>query len=180
QIIVARNIDESKKKEAARTMVRSAVRLIDRLSLASVLVPSRIGHEEQGQGLQVLASYAKEKEIQRLYEDEKLIDLSSGKSLLSQFINEDGVIIDETLLRPIYFPDLEAQTLQKRYLTEKIGLTSLYVVPRYDGKTGRIKCLVNYFTREPYQFSEFERGLLEAHAEMAERVIQEIGDEHME
>ncbi|NIQ10474.1 MAG: hypothetical protein GWO23_12835, partial [Gammaproteobacteria bacterium] len=45
---------------------------------------------------------------------------------------------------------------------------------------GRINCLVNYFTREPYQFSDFERGLLEAHAEMAERVIQEIGDEHME
>ncbi|NIQ10475.1 MAG: GAF domain-containing protein, partial [Gammaproteobacteria bacterium] len=125
QIIVARDIDESKKKEAARTMVRSAVRLIDKLSLASVLVPSRIGIDNEGQGLQVLASYAKEKAIQRLYEDEKLIDLSSGKSLLSQFINEEGIIIDETLLRPIYFPDLEAQTLQKRYLTEKIGLTSL-------------------------------------------------------
>jgi transcriptional regulator with GAF, ATPase, and Fis domain len=180
QIIVARNIDESKKKEAARTMVRSAVRLIDKLSLASVLVPSRIGTEVEGRGLQVLASYAQERGIQRLYEDEKLIDLSSGKSLLSQFINEEGMIIDETLLRPIYFPNLEAQTLQKRYLTEKIGLSSLYVVPRYDGKTGRINCLVNYFTREPYRFSDFERGLLEAHAEMAERVIQEIGDEHME
>ncbi len=28
-----------------------------------------------------------------------------------------------------------------------------------------------------YRFSDFEQGLLEAHAEMAERVIQEIGDE---
>jgi len=180
QIIVARRIDESKKKEAARTMVRSAVRLIDKLSLASVLVPSRIGVEGEGRGLQVLASYAQEREIQRLYEDEKLIDLSSGKSLLSQYINEDGVIADEKLLRPIYFPSLKAQSLQKGYLTDKIGLTSLYVVPRYDGRTRRISCLVNYFTREPYRFSDFERGLLEAHAEMAERVIQEIGDEHME
>jgi transcriptional regulator with GAF, ATPase, and Fis domain len=180
QIIVARRIDESKKKEAARTMVRSAVRLIDKLSLASVLVPSRIGIEDDSRGLQVLASYSQEREIQRLYEDEKLIDLSSGKSLLSQYINEEGVITDETLLRPLYFPSLKAQSLQKRYLTEKIGLTSLYVVPRYDGRTKRITCLVNYFTREPYRFSDFERGLLEAHAEMAERVIQEIGDEHME
>jgi transcriptional regulator with GAF, ATPase, and Fis domain len=180
QIIVARRIDASKKKEAARTMVRSAVRLIDKLSLASVLVPSRLGAEEEGQGLQVLASYAEEREIQRLYEDEKLIDLSSGKSLLSQYISEDGVITDETLLRPLYFPSLKAQSLQKRYLTEKIGLTSLYVVPRYDRRTRRITCLVNYFTREPYRFSDFERGLLEAHAEMAARVIQEIGDEHME
>ncbi len=180
QIIVARRIDESKKKEAARTMVRSAVRLIDKLSLASVLVPSRIGAVSKSKGLQVLASYAKERKIQRLYEDEKLIDLSSGKSLLSQYINEEGVIIDETLLRPLYFPSLKAQSLQKRYLTEKIGLTSLYVVPRYDGRTRRVTCLVNYFTREPYRFSDFEQGLLEAHAEMAERVIQEIGNEHME
>jgi transcriptional regulator with GAF, ATPase, and Fis domain len=180
QIIVARLIDSSKKKEAARTMVRSAVKLIDKLSLASVLVPSRIGAEDDGRGLQVLASYAQDREIQRLYEDEKLIDLSSGKSLLSQYINEEGVITDETLLRPLYLPSLKAQSLQKRYLTEQIGLTSLYVVPRYDGRTRRITCLVNYFTREPYRFSDFERGLLEAHAEMAERVIQEIGDEHME
>ena len=180
QIIVARRIDESKKKEAARTMVRSAVRLIDKLSLASVLVPSRIGADEDGQGLQVLASYAEEREIQKLYEDEKLIDLSSGKSLLSQYLSEDGVISDDKLLSPVYFSNLEAQALQKRYLTEKIGLKSLYVVPRYDSRTRRITCLVNYFTREHYQFSNFERGLLEAHAEMAERVIQEIGDEHME
>ena len=181
QIIVARRIDRAKKQEAARTMVRSAVRLIDKLSLASVLVPSRKGLEALDQGgLQVLASYAKERQIQRLYEDEKLIDLSSGKSLLSQFINQEGVITDDTLLRPIYFPSLKAQALQKRYLTEKIGLTSLYVVPRYDGRSRRINCLVNYFTHEPYRFSDFERGLLEAHAEMAERVIQEIGDEHME
>ncbi|MBE0575406.1 MAG: sigma-54-dependent Fis family transcriptional regulator [Desulfuromonadales bacterium] len=181
QIIVARRIDESKKKEAARTMVRSAVRLIDKLSLASVLVPSRVGGEGgEGHGLQVLASYAQDREIQRLYEDEKLIDLSSGKSLFSQYINEEGVITDETLLRPLYFPSLKAQSLQKSYLTDKIGLTSLYVVPCYDNRTRRITCLVNYFTQEPYRFSDFERGLLEAHAEMAERVIQEIGDEHME
>lgn len=180
QIIVARRIDESKKKEAARTMVRSAVRLIDKLTLASVLVPSRMGADDQGQGLQVLASYAQDRETQRLYEDEKLIDLSSGKSLFSQYINEDGVITDETLLRPLYFPSLKAQSLQKSYLTDKIGLTSLYVVPCYDSRSRRITCLVNYFTQEPYRFSDFERGLLEAHAEMAERVIQEIGDEHME
>ncbi len=112
QILVARNIDESKKKEAARTMVRSAVRLIDKLSLASVLVPSRIGTDDEEKGLQVLASYAKEREIQQLYEDDKLIDLSSGKSLLSQYINEEGVIADETLLQPIYFQSLKAQALQ--------------------------------------------------------------------
>jgi len=41
-------------------------------------------------------------------------------------------------------------------------------------------CLVNYFTREAYRFSEFETGLLQTHAEMVERVIHEIGVEHPE
>ncbi|MDH3998845.1 MAG: GPMC system transcriptional regulator [Desulfuromonadales bacterium] len=180
QILLARRIDESKKTEAARTMVRSAVRLIDKLSLASVLIPSPLGAGENQHGLQVLASYSRDRKIQKHYEDEKLIDLSSGVSLLSQYINADGVISDETLLKPLYIPSLKAHSLQKRYLTEEIGLTSLYVVPRYDGRTRRVICLVNYFTNQPYRFDNFERGLLEAHAEMAQRVIQEIGDEHVE
>ena len=41
-------------------------------------------------------------------------------------------------------------------------------------------CLVSYFTHEIYRFSEFETGLLQTHAEMVERVIREIGGEHLE
>ncbi|TLM65970.1 MAG: GAF domain-containing protein [Deltaproteobacteria bacterium] len=175
QLVLARRIDEAKKTEAARTMVHSAVRLIDHLSLASVLVPPR-----SGQGLEVLAAYAEDRKIQQLYEQEGLVDLEAGRSLLSRYIRSDGVIVDDTLLSPLYIPDLRSEVLQKRFLTEAIGLTSLYVVPRYDPATRRVICLVNYFTLEPYEFNEFERGLLEAHAEMAQRVIQEIGDEHVE
>ena len=174
QLVLARHIDEGKKTEAARTMVRSAVRLIDHLSLASVLVPSRTG-----QGLEVLAAYAEDRKIQQLYEQEGLVDLETGRSLLSRYIRSDGVIVDDTLLAPLYIPDLRTEVLQKRFLTEAVGLTSLYAVPRYDPASRRIICLVNYFTRD-YEFNDFERGLLEAHAEMAQRVIQEIGDEHVE
>jgi transcriptional regulator with GAF, ATPase, and Fis domain len=175
QLVLARRIDEAKKTEAARTMVHSAVRLIDRLSLASVLIPAR-----SGQGLEVLAAFAEDRKIQELYEQEGLVDLATGRSLLSRYLRSDGVISDDALLAPLYFPDLRSENLQKRFLIDAIGLTSLYVVPRYDPITRRIICLVNYFTSEPHEFSEFERGLLEAHAEMAQRVIQEIGDEHVE
>jgi transcriptional regulator with GAF, ATPase, and Fis domain len=174
QLVLARRIDEAKKTEAARTMVHSAVRLINHLALASVLVPPR-----NGQGLEVLAAYAEDRKIQQLYEQEGLVDLETGRSLLSRYIRSDGVIFDDTLLSPLYIPDLRTEVLQKRFLTEAIGLTSLYAVPRYDPITRRIICLVNYFTRD-YEFNDFERGLLEAHAEMAQRVIQEIGDEHVE
>ncbi|WP_432821149.1 GPMC system transcriptional regulator [Trichloromonas sp.] len=180
QIVLARRVDKAKKKEAAFLMVKSAVRLIDKLALASVLIPSPLGPESGEEGLQILASYAKDQEARQLYEDEKLINLGPGKSLLSRYISNAGQITDETLLTPLYIPNLPAEPLQKRYLTEEMGLKSLYVVPRYEPRTRRVICLVNYYTRGAYRFSDFEKGLLEAHAEMAERVIQEIGGEHME
>ncbi|MDW7645144.1 MAG: GPMC system transcriptional regulator [Desulfuromonadales bacterium] len=180
QIVLARRVDEAKKKEAAFAMVKSAVELLDRLALASVLVPSPLAPDAGEEGLQVLATFSKEKDVKRIYEDDKLISLAPGKSLLSQYINSAGIIIDDTLLKPLFLPSLPTESLQKRYLTEELGLKSLYVVPRYDPYTRRVICLVNYYTKEDYRFSEFETGLLEAHAEMAERVIQEIGDEHME
>ena len=180
QIVLARRVDEAKKKEAAFTMVKSAVRLIDKLSLASVLVPAPVSPGSGEQGLQVLASYSKEKEARLLYEDERQISLSPGESLLSRYINSAGVVIDDALLSPIYFPDLNAETLQKRYLTDELGLKSLYLVPRVEPASRRVICLVHYYTTEAYRFSDFEKGLLDAHAEMAQRVIQEIGNEHME
>jgi len=180
QIVLARRVDEAKKKEAAFAMVRSAVRLIDKLSLASVLVPAPLAPGVREEGLQILASYSKEKEAKRLYEEDKLINLGPGQSLLSRFINSAGVIIDDTLLSPLYIPDLSAEPLQKRYLTEELGLKSLYVVPRFEAATRRVICLAHYYTTEAYHFSDFEKGLLEAHAEMAQRVIQEIGDEHIQ
>ena len=180
QIMLARRVDTAKKKEAALLMVKSAANLIDKIALASVLVPSPTTPESGEEGLQILASYSKEKEARRLYEDEKLVNLGPGKSLLSNYINSNGIISDETLLSPLYIPNLPSLTLQKRYLTEELGLKSLYVVPRYEARSHRVICLVNYYTNKAHRFSDFEKGLLEAHAEMAERVIQEIGVEHVE
>ncbi|PNU18584.1 Fis family transcriptional regulator [Geothermobacter hydrogeniphilus] len=178
QILLAREIDTAKSQQAALFMVRSAVRLIDKLALASVLVP-RPG-ESEDRVLEILASYSPDIAVKRLYEDEKQIELGTGRSLLSRYIHSDGTIRDDKLLKPIYIENLPAQTLQKRYLTDQMGLQSLYVVPRLDPHSRRVRCLVNYYTAERYRFSPFEQGLLEAHAEMAERVIQEIGGEHME
>ncbi len=180
QLLLARQIDKQKKHAAALHMVKSAVRLIDNLSLASVLIPSPLDDASTTAGLQILASYCKDKEVKNLYEAEQLISLGRGESLLSSYIADNGIITNKDFLQPTYFPNLCEEDLQKRYLTEQLGLKSLYVVPRYEGKTRRIICVVNYYTDKKYEFTEFERGLLEAHAEMAERVIQVIGDEHME
>ncbi|MBE9487365.1 MAG: sigma 54-interacting transcriptional regulator [Chloroflexi bacterium] len=179
QLLLARRVDEAKKREAALFMVQSAAHLIDQVALASVLIP--IPSDVDGERtLQILASYSKEPEAKKLYEEERLINLTPGQSLVSRFIDRAGVITDDSLLAPLYIPALDTESLQKQFLTEELGLKSLYMVPRFDKRTRRVICLVNYYTKEYYQFTPFERGLLEAHAEMAQRVVQEIGDEHLE
>ncbi|MBN2645828.1 MAG: GPMC system transcriptional regulator [Desulfuromonadaceae bacterium] len=180
QLVLARRIDEGKSREAALYMMKSAVRLVENLTLASVLVPSPLSAGNQAKGLQILASYSEQANAQKVYEDEQLISLQQGESLLSRYIADDGSIIDERFLEPLYFSNLPEEPLQKRYLTEELGLKSLYAVPRYAPHSRRILCVVNYYSDKGYTFTEFERGLLDAHAEMAERVIREIGGEHME
>ncbi|WP_243370976.1 GPMC system transcriptional regulator [Geotalea sp. SG265] len=178
QLLLARSVEEYKKRETAAFMVRSAVRLIDRLSLASVLIPVS-GKGGEG-ALAILASHSQEPGLKALYDEQGAIDLEKGKSLISRYVDDQGVITDDRLLRPIFFADLTQYNLQKRALTEQMALSSLYVVPRFDHETRRLICLVNYFTRDRYRFSEFEMGLLQTHAEMVESVINEIGSEHLE
>jgi len=178
QILLTRRVEEFKKREAAAFMVHSAVRLIDRLSLASVLVPT-IGKHGKTR-MEVLASYSADPRLKTLYDDLGLIRLGRGRSLIAKFVNDDGFISDDQLLKPVFIPDLTQQFLQKRALTEKMSLRSLYMVPRFNPETRKVICLVNYYSRENHHFSEFELGILQTHAEMVERVIQEIGDEHLE
>jgi transcriptional regulator with GAF, ATPase, and Fis domain len=179
QLQLARRVDEAKKREAARLMVKSAAQLVDQVALASVLVPVP-SSVEGDRTLQILATYSKEPEAGKLYAEERQITLTPGGSLPASFIDHRGVIADDRLLQPLYIDDLADRTLQKRFLTEELGLKSIYMVPRYNTRTRRIICLVNYYTKGERRFSPFERDLLEAHAEMAQRVVQEIGDEHLE
>jgi transcriptional regulator with GAF, ATPase, and Fis domain len=178
QILLTRRVEEYKKREAAAFMVKSAGRLIDRLSLASVLVPTIGSHGKTR--MAVLASYSADPRLKALYDDLGSIRLGRGRSLVAKFVGDDGLIADEQLLKPLFIPDLTQHILQKKALTEKMSLRSLYMVPRYEPETRKVICLVNYYTRENYRFTDFETGILQTHAEMVERVIQEIGDEHLE
>lgn len=178
QILLTRRVEEYKKREAAALMVKSAALVIDRLSLASVLVPVTSNHGKTK--MEVLASYSADPRLKALYDDLGSIRLGRGRSLVAKFVGDDGCINDDQLLKPVFIPDLAQQVLQKRALTEKMYLRSLYMVPRYEPDTRKIICLVNYYSRENYNFSDFETGILQTHAEMAERVIREIGDEHLE
>ncbi|WP_224984378.1 GPMC system transcriptional regulator [Geomonas agri] len=173
QLLLARRVEVYKRREAASFMVRSAVNLIDGLTLASVLVPAR-------GGMEVLASHAEDADLKARYDNVGSIDLKHGTSLVSRYVNEAGVVTDDQLLKPLFIADLQDQTIQRRALTEEMGLRTLYMVPRIEPGTRRLICLINYFTRQLASFSEFEEGLLQTHAEMVERVINEVGGEHLE
>ncbi len=178
QVRLARRLEEFKAREAAGMMVRSAVKLIEKVSLAAVLVPT---HQDGGAGvLENLASYSADEQLKKKYDQLGVLDLRKGMSLISNYINDQGVITDEHLLQPLFIPDLTQHNLQKRALTESMELRSLYLVPRFNPETRRIICLLNYYSHDLYQFSDFEMGLLQTHAEMVEKVISEVGGEHLE
>ncbi len=178
QVRLARRLEEFKAREAAGMMVRSAVKLIEKVSLAAVLVPT---HQDGSAGvLENLASYSADDNLKKKYDQLGALDLRKGTSLISNYINDQGVIADELLLKPLFIPDLTQHNLQKRELTESMELRSLYVVPRFNPETRRIICLLNYYSHDLYQFSDFEMGLLQTHAEMVEKVISEVGGEHLE
>jgi transcriptional regulator with GAF, ATPase, and Fis domain len=178
QVQLARRLEEYKAREAAGMMVRSAVKLIEKVSLAAVLVPT---HQEGVSGaLKNLASYSADENLKNKYDQLGALDLRKGMSLISNYINDQGLITDERLLKPLFIHDLTQHNLQKRELTESMDLRSLYVVPRFNPETRRIICLLNYYSHDRYQFSDFEMGLLQTHAEMVEKVISEVGGEHFE
>ncbi|MDD2308331.1 MAG: GPMC system transcriptional regulator [Desulfuromonadaceae bacterium] len=178
QVRLARRLEEYKAREAAGMMVRSAVKLIEKVSLAAVLVPT---HQEGVAGaLKNLASYSADENLKKKYDQLGALDLRKGMSLISNYINDQGLITDERLLKPLFIHDLTQHNLQKRELTESMELRSLYVVPRFNPETRRIICLLNYYSHDLYQFSDFEMGLLQTHAEMVEKVISEVGGEHFE
>ena len=178
QVQLARRLEESKKREAAGQMVRSAVRLVEKVALASVLTP--LVSSDGSAALEVLASYAEDPALQMQYDRLGAILLEPGASLISRYVDVQAVIRDDRLLKPLFINDLTRYDLQKRELTEQMSLRSLYVVPRFDPHSHRVICLVNYFCREEYRFSEFEMGLLQGHAEMLASVVSGVGGEHLE
>ncbi len=178
QVQLARRLEESKKREAALQMVYSAVRLVEKVALASVLTP--VMTEDGTVALEVLASHAEDSSLQIQYDRLGTILLEPGASLISRYVDEQAVISDERLLQPLFIEDLTRHNLQKRELTEQMSLRSLYVVPRFNPRSRKIICLLNYFCRDEHRFSEFETGLLQSHAEMVASVISGVGGQHLE
>jgi transcriptional regulator with GAF, ATPase, and Fis domain len=179
----SKKVDEAKIGEAASQMMRSAVKIVGKLTLASVLIPNEAKRGEDEDYMKILATYSSRFEDKDIYEDRHRVDIIKGESLIERIVYDDperGIIYRHDTVNPLYIPDVKTESFKRKPIAEKIGLTSLYMVPRFDPVTKKIICVVNYYTREKYKFTQFEEELLCSHAEMVEKVIRDVGREHIE
>lgn len=179
----SKKVDEVKIGEAASQMMRSAVKLVDKLTLASVLIPNEAKRGEGDDYMKILATYSRDITDKDIYEDKHRVDIIKGESLIERIVEDDaerGIVYKHDAVHPLYIPDVKTERFRRKPIAEKIGLTSLYMVPRFDTATKKIICVVNYYTREKYRFTNFEEELLCNHAEMVEKVIKDVGREHIE
>lgn len=189
RIVFSRQIDETRKREAAKVMLKSAVKLIDKLCLASVLVPKgtltvnggkNAGHHDN---MEILATFSRNIAYKDVYEKNVQVSVLEGESLISQVLEYDvekGNIKKGKHPGPLYFSDVMNENFSRKPIAEKLGLRSLYMIPRFDSKTDRVVCIVNYFTEKQYSFGPFEKEQLENHAIMLEQLIHEASKEHIE
>jgi len=183
----SRHLDLARKKEAAWRMMRSAVQLIDKLTLASVWVPSSIQNpksiiQEPNDRVEIFAAFSKNKEDALIYNNREQINIHK-KNLINRIIVFDkfsGLKAKDPNQKAVYIEDIMSESFSRKSVAQQIDLVSLYQVPKINIESGQIFCVINYYTNTPHQFTDFEKRLLENHASMVEKLILEENPEHIE
>ncbi|MBI5187302.1 MAG: sigma 54-interacting transcriptional regulator [Nitrospinae bacterium] len=195
EINFSRQVDAIRKKNAATIMLSSSVKLMEKLALASVIIPQSgpegtakraspsSGPARVSDCADILAVYAVdilEREIHDNPNYSAIIKMGPILDRLAYIHPHKGLVGKDKKVLPLFFMDLLEEDFSPKAAVKKLGLRTLYMVPRFGPETGQLVCIVNYFTKEPYSFSDFERELLNDHAKMLERMIQDVGREHIE
>ena len=189
KINFSKHLDLARKKEAISKMVHSAVNLIDKLTLASVLVPSvtQSTKEDEAQEpddlIEILATYSKNKEAILIYNTQDRMSILNDHNLINrilEFDQDQGLIARKPTLSSVYIEDVMDEKFKRKSIAKKIDLVSLFQIPKFNKKTGRFICAVNYYTNEVHRFNAVEKLLLEEHANMVVKIILEDNPERME
>ena len=187
-ITFSRHLDTARKKDGAWLMMRSAVNLIEKLTLASVLVPASQTQPPQKGGrpsdlVEILAVYSQKFEHASIYNNKEQIRVLDGHNLINriiQFAPDKGLVMKDPEQESVFHENVMEEQFPRKDIASQINLTSLYQVPKYDRDTGKFICAVNYYTSEPYEFTDFEKALLQQHASMVENLILEESHAHIE
>ncbi len=183
KIEFSKHLDLAQKKEAALMMVRSAVKLIDKLTLASVLVPANPKSINNPQlnttdMVEVLAAYSKNEENAEIYNTKDQMSILNDENLINRILKYDaekGLIAHDQVSTSIYIENIMNEKFMRKPIAEQLDLVSLYQIPKFHEKTGQFICAVNYYTDAPHQFNAFEKRQLEEHASMLEKLIMDEG-----
>ncbi len=187
-ISFSRHLDRARKKEAAWMMVRSAVNLIEKLTLASVLVPKspQTSGKEDGKTsdlVEILAVFSKHREDAEIYKSKDSISIIKGRNLINSIVRYDkdkGLVANTQPKASVYIGNIMNKQFSRKSIASKINLFSLYQVPKFNSDTRQFICAVNYYTSESYRFTKFEERLLQEHASMVEKLILEENPTHIE
>jgi transcriptional regulator with GAF, ATPase, and Fis domain len=187
-ISFSRHLDTARKKDGAWLMMRSAVNLIENLTLASVLIPVSQTQPTQKSGrpsdlVGILAVYSQKFEHASIYNNKEQIRVLDGHNLINriiQFAPDKGLVMKNLHQESVFHKNIMEEQFSRKDIASQINLVSLYQVPKYDSKTGEFVCAVNYYTSEPYEFTSFEKALLQQHASMVENLILEESHTHIE
>lgn len=187
-ISFSRHLDRARKKEAAWMMVRSAVNLIEKLTLASALVPKSPQTSGKTSGkssdlVEILAVFSKNNEDAEIYKSKNFISIMKGHNLINSIVKYDkdkGLVANTQIQTSVYIGNVMNKQFSRKSIVSRINLVSLYQVPKFNKETGQFICAVNYYTSESYQFTRFEERLLQEHAAMVEKLILEENPTHIE
>ncbi len=188
QISFSRHLDLARKKEAAWMIVRSAVKLIDKVALASVFIPASLKFSKSNQInptdlVEIIAVYSKNKEDLPKYLDKEMLSVLNNENLINRivkFSKKNGLVARRNNQGSVYTKNIWEESFIRKEVINKIDMMSLYQVPKYDHQSGKFICSVNYYTNKIHQFSPIEIRLLEEHATMVEKSISGDSSEHIE
>ncbi|NIQ00889.1 MAG: GAF domain-containing protein [Nitrospinaceae bacterium] len=187
-IAFSRHLDAARKKDSAWLMMRSSVNLIEKLTLASVLIPASQNPPPKSNGspsdlVEILAVFSQNIEHAGIYNNRDQISVLEGHHLINRIIEFEpsrGLIMKDSQQESIYHANIMDEQFPRKEIASKANLVSLYQVPKYDRQTGKFICAIHYYTSEPYEFTVFEKDLLEHHAAMVENLILEESPTHIE
>jgi len=188
QISFSRHLDLARKKEAAWMIVRSAVKLIDKVALASVFIPASLKFSKLNQVnptdlVEIIAVYSRNKEDLPKYLDKEMLSVLNNKNLINRIVKyskKNGLVARKKNQSSIYTKNIWEESFIRKEVIKKIDMMSLYQVPKYDLQSGKFICSVNFYTNKIHQFSPIEIRLLEEHATMVEKSISGDSSEHIE
>lgn len=187
KISFSKHLDMARKEEAVWRMVRSAVKLIDNLTLAAVLIPAttqlgRFKSTKPSELVEIIATFSKNSEDVGSHGSKDQVDIIKDQNLLNRIVKyneEKGLVACDSQMEPLYIKNISNDRVNRKSGTGKSNLVSLFQVPKFSSDN-RLICAVNYYTSIPHEFTDSEKRLLLEYASMVEKLILEDSLAHVE